>query len=450
MNTSQINPSRDIYTVSRLNSEVGRLLGGSFPLLWIEGEISNFAQPRSGHMYFSLKDESAQVRTAMFRNNNLYLQFRPEDGMQVVVRARVALYEPRGDFQLIAEHMEEAGDGALRRAFELLKQKLFAEGLFDDQSKLPLPDFPRQLGVITSPTGAAIRDVLAVLRRRYTRLPVIIYPVAVQGEAAVSEIIEALKLAQKRTDCDVLLLTRGGGSLEDLQAFNNETVARAIAECTIPVVTGIGHEIDTTIADYVADLRCATPSAAAELISPSAPQLQQQLLNLLARLKQSVNNLLDDRRESIQAMTHRLKNQHPQQRLNLQSQRLDELENRLRRSVLQALQNSGTKLAATRAVLHAHHPARLARSLLEKSVQLQHRVEHALRTLLRNKRHVMDELLRGLDTVSPLNTLKRGYAVVTRHRNGTPLTHSKDVASGDNLDVTLARGKLLVKVEQRD
>ena len=251
---------RDIYTISRLNREVKSVLEGSFPLLWVEGEISNFAQPASGHWYFSLKDEAAQVRCAMFRGRNRQVGFCPENGMQVLIRARIGLYEARGEFQIIAEHMEEAGDGALRRAFEALKQRLAAEGLFDSAHKRAIPERPRCVGVITSPTGAAVHDILTTLRRRFPALPVVIYPVPVQGEGVAAQIADMLALAGRRADCDVLILARGGGSLEDLWAFNEEVVARAIHACPLPVVSGIGHEVDVTIADFVADQRAAAPS----------------------------------------------------------------------------------------------------------------------------------------------------------------------------------------------
>ena len=246
---------RDILTVSRLNSEVRSVLEGSFPLLWVEGEISNLAQPASGHIYFTLKDRHAQVRCAMFRLKRQRLRFLPENGSQVLLRCRVGLYESRGEFQLMVEHMEPAGDGALRQAFEALKEKLAGEGLFDVDYKKPLPEYPRQIGVITSPTGAAVRDILHVLERRFPAAGVVLYPVQVQGETAASEIEAMIRLADHRAECDLLILTRGGGSLEDLAAFNDERVARAIHASTLPIVSAVGHEIDFTIADFVADRR---------------------------------------------------------------------------------------------------------------------------------------------------------------------------------------------------
>jgi exodeoxyribonuclease VII large subunit len=449
MTETLLAPQRDIYSVSRLNNEVARLLGGSFPLLWIEGEISNFTQPRSGHMYFSLKDAVSQVRAAMFRNNNMYLRFKPESGMHVLVRARVALYEPRGDFQLIVEHMEEAGDGALQRAFEQLKQKLFVEGLFAEENKLALPGFPRRLGVITSPTGAALRDVLSVLRRRYPRLPVLIYPVAVQGQAAVSDILQALQLAAERADCDVLLLTRGGGSLEDLQAFNNEMVARAIAACPIPVVSGIGHEIDYTIADFVADLRAPTPSVAAELVSPDAIQLTQQLARLSQGLQSAIKRLLTYRRDAVRLLETRIQRLHPQQKLQTRQQQLDELEKRLRRSASLALQRAKDRLGHGNSMLYAHTPLHAVRQSLDDLIQYQNRLKQAADALLQQKRYGLSAVLRSLDTVSPLNTLKRGYAIVTRPDSNQPIVRARDITAGEELDVRLAQGVLNVEVIEK-
>ena len=447
MNEDLFTAKRDIYSVSRLNSEVGALLGGSFPLLWVEGEISNFALPRSGHMYFSLKDSQAQVRAAMFRGNNQYLRFKPDSGMQVLVRARVALYEPRGDFQLIVEHMEEAGDGALRRAYEELKQKLHTEGLFAEENKQPLPEFPQRLGVITSPTGAALRDVLSILRRRYPRLPVLIYPVAVQGESAAGEIVKALQLAQQRADCDVLLLTRGGGSLEDLQAFNDERVARAVAACSIPLVSGVGHEIDYTIADFAADLRAPTPSAAAELISPDGEQLLRRISQAGDALRLSINGQVNNRRQTLQQLQSRLQRLHPQQKLNTQSQRLDELETRLRRATQLTLRRAEDRLRHTVTNLQARSPAHRIRQLLADCGRLQRQIQFAAQALLQKKQQRLQSLFRGLDAVSPLSTLKRGYAIVTRAGDNQPLIDSNTIETGEKLDVRLARGKLAVKVE---
>src|SRR5271168_2194274 len=277
-------PDRDIYSVSRLNREVRVLLERGFGGLWLEAEISNFARPSSGHWYFSLKDAAAQVRCCMFRQRNMLCGFAPLDGQKILVRARIGLYEPRGEYQLIIDHMEDAGLGALKRRFEELAAKLAAEGLFAPERKRPLPKLPRRIGVITSPSGAAIHDILHVLARRLAAIPVLLYPVAVQGAAAAAEIVAALNLAGRRAECDVLILARGGGSLEDLWAFNDEALARAIAACPIPVVSGVGHEVDTTIADFAADVRAPTPSAAAEMVVPDGEEWLRNIRTLGLRL----------------------------------------------------------------------------------------------------------------------------------------------------------------------
>src|SRR6187399_1267598 len=279
-----VRAERDVYSVSRLNKEVRLLLESGLPVLWLEGELSNFAAPASGHWYFSLKDNTAQVRCAMWRQRNTQVRFKPKDGMAVLVRARVGLYEPRGEYQLLIEHLEEAGVGALKREFEKLKARLAAEGLFAAERKRPLPAVPRRIGVVSSPTGAAIHDILRVLRARFPAARVLLYPTAVQGAAAVPEIVRAIEAASRRQDCEVLLIARGGGSLEDLWCFNDERVARAIAACRVPTVSGVGHEVDVTIADFVADLRAPTPSAAAEMAVPVRAEIAAEILDGERRL----------------------------------------------------------------------------------------------------------------------------------------------------------------------
>jgi len=313
-------PQREVFSVSRLNREARALVEGHFPLIWVEGELSNLARPSSGHLYFTLKDEQAQVRCAMFKLRNQLLGFKPDNGMQVLARARVSLYEGRGEFQLLIEHLEEAGDGALRRTFEQLKHKLAAEGLFDATQKKPLPSLPRCIGVITSPSGAALRDILSVLRRRFPALPVLVYPVPVQGQGAGEKIAAAIRLAAQRRDCDVLIVSRGGGSLEDLWAFNEEVVARAIHACDLPIISGVGHEIDFTIADFVADHRAATPSAAAELVSPDQTEWLAQLRGFELRFTQQLRTLLARHRQGLAWLEQRLQQQAPQRRLANQTQ----------------------------------------------------------------------------------------------------------------------------------
>jgi len=302
----QNSPSRDIYSITRLNREVRAVLEGSFPAIWVQGEISNLAQPSSGHMYFSLKDRSAQVRCAMFRGRNRLLKFVPENGMEVLARAVVSLYEGRGEFQLLIEELEPAGEGALQKAVADLKQRLFEEGLFNEEHKQSLPAYPKTIGVVTSPTGAAIRDILTVLKRRYPAAAVIVYPVPVQGEGAAGIITKALETADRRAEADVLILARGGGSLEDLWSFNEEIVARAVYNLATPIVCGVGHEIDFTIADFVADKRAPTPSAAAEMVSPDQRELLSYIKLRENRIIAHMNQTLLRFRQTLLQMQKRI------------------------------------------------------------------------------------------------------------------------------------------------
>jgi exodeoxyribonuclease VII large subunit len=439
-------PQRDIYSVSRLVRETRAVLEGSFPLLWISGEISNLAQPASGHIYFSLKDEIAQVRCAMFRMKRQQLRFRPANGQQVLIRARVSLYEARGEFQLIAEHMEPAGEGALRLAFDQLKQKLAAEGLFDTEHKRPLPELPQQLGLITSPSGAAIRDLLSVLRRRFPALPVVIYPVQVQGEDAPRQIVRMLQLANRRNECDVLILSRGGGSLEDLQAFNEETVARAIHASTIPVVSGVGHEIDFTIADFVADQRAATPSAAAELVAPDQSAWRQRLRQLTQHLERLQRRRLQQLRERQDGLLRRLQRQHPAQRLQQREQRLDELSQRLWRAADLRLMRYSRRLEQLQARLAAQSPAKRLERLHLAHQGLDERLRRSMRERIETLRIRLAQQARDLHTLSPLNTLARGYAIVVRQRDNRIVHAASQVTAGERVEARLAEGSLICQV----
>jgi exodeoxyribonuclease VII large subunit len=438
-------PRRDVYNVTRLNREVRAVLEGSFPLLWVEGEISNLARPSSGHIYFTLKDPSSQVRCAMFRGNRLRLRFQPANGQQVLLRARVSLYEGRGEFQLVAEHMEPSGEGALRLAFEQLKQRLAAEGLFDSALKRPLPRFPGQIGVITSPSGAAVRDVISVLGRRFPGIPLLIYPVQVQGESAPSQIVGALQLAAERADCEVLILCRGGGSLEDLIAFNDEAVARAIRACPIPVVVGVGHEMDYTIADFAADQRAPTPSAAAELASPDRADWLLRFARTGARLLQAQQGLLQARTQHWTHLTQRLQRLHPGQRLRQQQQRLDELERRLRQSVSRGRERSGERLARLRTRLFGQTPIhRLGRLGLHRQ-NLGQRLHRAMQQGLQARTQRLGHAAQTLDAVSPLATLNRGYSI-SRLPSGEVLRDSAQTKPGEQVETQLARGSILCKV----
>ena len=333
-----------VFSVSRLNREARFLLENTFPAIRVEGEITNLATPASGHLYFSLKDSQAQISCALFKSRSQRLKFKPSEGMQVIVKGRISLYEPRGNFQLIADGMEEVGDGALQREFEAMKRRLDKEGLFDQEHKQPIPAFPKTIGVITSPTGAAIRDILTVLNRRFPSTSVVIYPTLVQGKQAAEQIANAIALADQRNECDVLLLSRGGGSLEDLWSFNEEVVARAIYHCQLPVVSAVGHEIDFVISDFVADQRCPTPSAAAEFLSPNATDWLQTLAGIKQRLSNALTNTLALQQKHLANLQHRLQQQHPGRTLQQQLQRLDELEQRLRLVIQHTLQSAQAAL----------------------------------------------------------------------------------------------------------
>ncbi|GAB6039395.1 exodeoxyribonuclease VII large subunit [Endothiovibrio diazotrophicus] len=445
--TPQAARERLVLTVSQLNREVRATLEGSFPLLWVEGEISNLARPASGHLYFSLKDGGAQVRCALFRNRGQGLRFRPDNGQQVLARGRVSLYEPRGDYQFIVDSLEEAGgEGALRRAFEELKRKLAAEGLFDAERKKPLPTLPRAIGVVTSPSGAAVRDILTVLRRRFPAIPVILYPTAVQGEGAAESIASQILTADARNEVDALIVGRGGGSLEDLQAFNEEVVARAIDACSIPTVSAVGHEIDFTIADFVADRRAPTPSAAAELLAPDRNEWLARLQREVNRLEAARRRWMEGRRQRIQWLDQRLERLHPGRRLEQRAQRLDELEGRLRRACAHRLSRHGGTLRELSARLARHLPSHRVERLRDRHGQLAGRLRGALEHLLERRGHRLAAAGRALEAVSPLATLSRGYAIVRRD-DGRVIRASSEVVEGDRLEARLHRGRLTCRVE---
>jgi len=440
------NDQRSILSVSELNRETKYLLESSFPLVWVEGELSNLTQARSGHLYFTLKDRDAAVQAAMFRNRNMHLGFTPEEGMQVLVRAKVSLYEPRGNFQIIVEHMEPAGAGALQMAYEALKQHLAAEGLFDPAHKRALPTLPRRIGVVTSPTGAAIRDILTVLKRRFPAIEVVLYPVQVQGEAAAGQIARAIEIANLRGECDVLIVGRGGGSIEDLWAFNEELVARAIHASELPVVSAVGHEIDFTIADFVADYRAPTPSAAAEALSPDRRDYLARLDQLQARQLQAMRGRLRRLNERLHHLSRRLR--HPGQRLQELAQRVDELEARLQRAQRRSLQQQATRLGHLAQRLRQNSPALAIGRRQEQLRQIQVRLKTALQHGQELRRRRLQGLVRALDAVSPLAVLGRGYAIVSREADGQIVREAGEVAAGDQIEARLHRGRLLCTVKQ--
>ena len=443
--TDQSQTAIDVYSVTRLNREVRAVLEGSFPTIWVQGEISNLAQPASGHMYFSLKDEFSQVRCAMFQNRNRLLQFRPENGNHVLLRAAISLYETRGEYQLIVEQMEPAGEGALQRAFEELKQRLFKEGLFAEEHKKPVPYMAARIGIITSPTGAAIRDILTVSRRRFPLADIIIYPVAVQGEGAAEQIISMLQTAQRRNECEVLILARGGGSLEDLWAFNNEKLAREIFKCTLPVVTGIGHEIDFTIADFVADKRAPTPSAAAEIVSPDQRQIDRQLVSMRDFFRRNLLQQVKHKRDQLNFLRQRLP--HPGQIVRQLIQRFDDLIMRSQRAVKTTIELRTGYLARNRTALFAQNPARLIRQKSEHCNLLQERIGRLINLRLDYFSDRINQLAHNLHAISPLATLNRGYAII-RQEDGTIVRKTDQLKSREQVLALFGKGSATLTVEK--
>ena len=438
-------PVREVYTVARLNREVKALLEGGFPSIWVEGEISNLVRPSSGHMYFSLKDAQAQVRCALFRQQQRELGFTPKDGMQVVARARVSLYEGRGDYQLIVEHLEEAGEGALRRAFEALKQRLSKEGLFERAHKKPLPRLPKRIGVITSPTGAALRDIVTTLRRRFPAIGVRLYPVPVQGQGAAEKIAAAIALAARQGDCDALIVARGGGSLEDLWPFNEEIVARAIHACPIPIVSGVVHETDFTIADLVADARAPTPTAAAEMLSPDQAEWLAAFAALQARLARLMRERVTNEQQRLDWLSARLL--HPRERIARLRQHLRELVMRLRLSQTGLVNSYNTRLLTVAGRLLRRAPMGRVRELALGFKHQSARLAGAMRHSLEQHRQRLQLTAQALNTLSPLATLERGYAIVRRADTGAVLRDAGQVRRGERIEARLARGRLDCVVE---
>jgi len=486
---------RNVYTVSRLNREVRVLIERGLGVVWVEGELSNLSVPSSGHWYFSMKDRDAQLRCAMFRQKNMSVGFTPKSGQQILARGRVSLYEPRGDYQFIVEHLEEAGVGALKREFERLKTKLAAEGLFAVERKRSLPRFPRRIGVVTSPTGAALRDILHILGRRFPPAAVLIYPTPVQGDAAIPLIVDAIQTASARAECDVLIVARGGGSIDDLWAFNDERVARAIHASAIPVVSGVGHEIDFTIADFVADARAPTPSGAAELVAPDRNACLEALARTLERMSVGMRRELRALGTRFSAASARLKLSHPGIRLNQQAQRLDELEQRLTASaqrelrlitsrfeglgqrlrlahpglrlaqqkqrlddleqrlagaIRSALNNDSRRVSEMRTHLVQHSPAHRIRELRVRHGEISGRLNHAMTRLVSRADHRLGLAARTLNTVSPLATLGRGFALVKRVSDGKLVTDSNSVAVGDDIQAQLAHGTVTARVTSKE
>ncbi len=441
---------RDIWTVSRLNAESRAIIEGALPLLWVQGEISNLAEPPSGHCYFTLKDVGAQVRCAMFRPRRRLLEFRPANGQQVLLRARITLYEARGEFQLRVEHIEPAGEGALRLELERRKRRLAALGLFDAAKKRLLPTMPAQIGLITSANGAAVHDIITVLGRRLPLVPVLIYPVPVQGEGAAAAIIDALERANRRAECDLLILARGGGSLEDLMAFNAEALAHAIRASDIPVLTGIGHEIDLSIADLAADRRAPTPSAAAEVAVPSVQDLRQRLTELQRRLASMLSVRRVGAAQRLAGALRRLRVQAPATRLEQLAQSLDRLRSRLDVAVQRGLERRFDGLQRQIARLRAASPQRRLHERRLRVAAAAARLQGAARHAVVSRRQRLGTAGARLDALSPLAVLRRGYAIATRVPDGNVLRSADAVAVGEPIDLRLARGRLRAVVAASD
>ena len=429
----------NILSVSAFNQQARRLLEVSFPNLWIEGEISNLVKHTSGHWYFSLKDEKSQIRCAMFKGQNRTTSFSPKDGMQVIVKASASLYPARGDFQLIVQHMEQAGDGALQRAFETLKQKLMQEGLFAPEIKQPLPTFPKHIGVISSPTGAVIQDICAVLKRRCPLIKITLLPASVQGKKAPEQLIHRLTQASTDFDFDALIIARGGGSLEDLQPFNEESVARAIASCPIPLVSSIGHETDTTIADFVADVRAPTPSAAAELLSPDQQEWRVHIKQKETLLFRMIMAKIQTLNSQVTHLQKRLR--HPQDSLREQTQRLDYLTMRLQQALDNKIRNAQHESKQLQQRLLRHSPKTILNQALLVTHHLNLRLQQAIQKKLDTARHHLQIHCRQLNTLSPLQTLERGFSI-TKKENGEIITTYRNIQPGERVTVQLHEGKL--------
>ena len=437
---------RDVYTVDRLNKVARQLVESRFAQVWVEGEVSNISSPSSGHLYFTLKDNAAQIRCAFFKGRRAMFEYSPTEGIQVVLRARLTIYEPRGDLQLVVQHIEPAGEGALREQFEKLKRKLEKEGLFDSGRKKPIPRIPYRIGVITSPTGAAVRDIVITCRRRFAGIPLILYPTLVQGESAPEGIIQSIQIAARRAECAVLILARGGGSLEDLWAFNEERVARAMGDCDIPIVTGIGHEIDFTIADFVADRRAATPSAAAEMVAPEAPVLYREVQSRLIHLSVAMNRKIEQAAQRNDLLAHRLI--HPTRRYAQARHNFQLLYGRLGSAFLNEINRRklGFNNTALRLLQHTpQHQLNASKWRLRTAYEHLHSLAPRLVMTARQR---MQTVLGRLNAISPLATLERGYALVT-DKSGAVVTQAKRVQIGSKIDVRLAQGALDCRVEDK-
>ena len=438
---------KTILTVTRLSALIRGVLEENFEHVWVEGEVSNLSLPSSGHIYFTLKDAGAQIRCVMFKGAARNLKFRLNEGMGLIVRGRVSVYDQRGEYQIICEYLEPAGVGALQMAFAQLKERLAAEGLFDEKRKRPLPRLPRTVGVITSATGAAIHDILTVLRRRFASLHIILYPVRVQGDGSAAEIATAIAEMNRLAEADVLIVGRGGGSLEDLWAFNEEVVARAIHRSRIPVISAVGHETDWSISDFVADLRAATPSAAAELVSASADEMRGQVEALTHRLHLAMRSCLTTRSSQVVALRRALHD--PTTLLGHLAQRVDDLGGRLERAAVSNLERRREAVLRLDQALAHHAPTKLIGTKRQHIQQLHLLLEHAIHQIVDKHRTAIGAQTARLEVLSPLGTLARGYAIAT-NALGRVVTDAGSLNIGDRVAVRLKRGTALCRVESHE
>ncbi|OEO24768.1 exodeoxyribonuclease VII large subunit [Pseudomonas sp. J237] len=439
----RLNLDREVLSVSQLNNRARLLLEDVFSSIWVEGEISNLAKPASGHVYFTLKDSKAQVRCALFRQSAARVREALRDGLAVKVRGKVSLFEGRGDYQLILDSVEPAGDGALRLAFEALKEKLGGEGLFSTERKIALPVHPKRIGIVSSPTGAVIRDIISVFRRRAPQVELNLIPTAVQGREATGQIVRALQLADKQ-GFDALILARGGGSLEDLWCFNEEVVARAIDACITPIVSAVGHETDVSISDFVADVRAPTPSAAAELLAPDSSELVQRLNTLQRRLMLRMQGHLQHERMRLEGVSRRLR--HPGERLRQQAQGLDDLEMRLHRAVEWQLNKRRERFNHLQTRLAGQHPGRSLQLFQQRLNSLAERLPRAINETLKARRLALQSQVQTLNAVSPLATLGRGYSILLDEHSRV-IRSAADTRPGQRLKARLGEGELDVRVE---
>ncbi|WP_417223983.1 exodeoxyribonuclease VII large subunit [Amphritea sp.] len=444
-NLSRTSATPLALSVTELNRQVKSLLESSFLTIHVEGELSNVVKASSGHWYFTLKDRGAQVRCAMFRNRNQYLKYQAKNGDKVVVRAKVSLYPGRGDYQLICDYIEESGIGSLQQAYEALKQKLLQQGLFDPAFKKPIPTHPQHLGVITSPTGAAVHDILTVLRRRFPSLPVTLFPTAVQGAEAATQIANAIQLANEDGRCDVLIVGRGGGSLEDLWPFNEEVVAHSIFHSHIPIISAVGHEVDVSIADFVADLRAATPSAAAELISPDQQQILLRLQQIQQRLIQAWKRNHQQQQQRLQWTRSRLR--HPGDKLKEQAQKLDDLELRMRRAVRHTIERQQQQFSQLQQRYQRCSPSPRIVAGQQRKDELEHRLVSLMQGLLKQQQLKLSGLAATLNSVSPLATLDRGYAIV-QDDAGKVIQDINHIVMDGSIETRLSNGRFLSTVTQ--